>query len=246
MKRIIALIIGALFAVFSNLSPILPKSEEYIADGYYKVSEGEVNYKEVYEQYAHNVSVARTSCDKTPRYPDSITSRLVAPSGLYWIQLKETDSTVVAALMQIASEVSGASAEQLLAGISYTLTPKKKEELIAPCDLKVDTSPSSTDSVNGTLRGTAVLDDGHTYRFSFVNMYCWYCCINKEGSDENITTHVGSNYLEKNDIVSGGTVIGLADTDTTFEVEYLTEEGTWSKLDDSEIDMLFNNGTIFN
>jgi len=202
MKKLIALLLGVIYSVFSNLTPVTPKEMPYVTESEYVISNQEdINYKQLYELYNTTGEDETQYCKKETYNSDKDKDKTIVPSEAgyyrYWIQPgKPYPGTGITDVKKCK------------------ITPEKGEQLIAPIDCTILTLPFSEESQKGGLR----LQVGEQYILEFINLKCWYCCAHKEEPENGVYIHNGPNYPPKGWTIEAGKVIGVADSDTEFNV----------------------------
>jgi hypothetical protein len=204
LKIVLALLVGALFALYLNLSPIMPidkvfftgleteneeTGEVEIKYPYYTIKDvGELNWKFWNGVYFDVVAESEDGCDSTPRLPKTTTFyKFYGGTNLYWVRTAETADMSVC-------------------------QPVEDEELVTPYQMTIETQSTSVAASEGTLQ----LKSEHTgYYIIFNNLKCWYCCTAHEPEEDGTYKHKGTNAAKLGGQLPPGYVAGIASENTT-------------------------------
>jgi hypothetical protein len=203
LKIAIALLAGTLFALYLNLSPIMPQDKGFfkgfvneetneIEYTYYTVAEvGELDWTSLYNTYFGAATAAEGGCDKTPRRPTEIRNTRYykdaeGETHLWWIQTQGSDDT-------------------------FVFTPSDGEELITPYEMKIITQSASAAAAEGVME---LKSDDTGFSIVFENLKCWYCCTTHNPDDDGVYRHKGTNSAKAGDILDQGHVLGIASAAT--------------------------------
>lgn len=222
MKRLVALLFASLFAIFSNLSPVLPKDQPFVEDSYYAIdSTRQVNWKSLYGELFSVSTSEAVVCDKT-QYQAQKAAELKAVGNTgtmrYWVQ---------------------PGVEYPAQGKSVTdckLTATDGEELVAPMTSTLDTSHFTLESRDGGLTLLIRAQEAQ-YQIKFTHLKCWYCCKKKQPDSDGKFTCNGDNYPTKGMTLEAGKVIGVATANTEMHIYKLSESGYATEI---SYDQFFN------
>jgi hypothetical protein len=197
LKVFVALVIGALFAVYLNLTPVIPDNKAFFRSytideetytPYYTVKNiEELNWTYYNSLYFSINEPEEGECDKTPRTATKVENlRLFGNTGLWWVRTEGEESQV--------------------------FDPNEGEELVTPYYMKIATQSSSEAAARGTLE---LKYDGAEFSIVFNNLKSWYCCTTHEPDEDGIYRHKGDNSAKIGDELPSGYVLGIASSDTT-------------------------------
>jgi hypothetical protein len=204
MKVAIGLLVGALFAIYLNLSPVMPRSAMFFSGitdeetnevirPYYAIPKQEIEWKYWHGVYFDAATQTEDGCDATPINVGADSSQ--SPKFYrndrhsYWIQAIKPDTIPDDATELVFTE---------------------GEKLIVPATMKINISPSSVAAAD-----TLVLKHDTGYTLTFSNLKCWYCCSVHEPDSDGTYRHKGSNKPKMGDELPGCSLAGIASEDTT-------------------------------
>lgn len=201
MKRLLAMLMSALFSAFNNVDYQASSNIMFSPTSYYYLESTDVpDYRSMYNG---NPSSSKEQCVKSSAAVTGVRKITSSNSSStsYWIVAEDMD----------LSRLSGY-------GDSYTFT--SEQSIIAPRKCKVITHSSSG---GGHYMDLITMDN--MYRFHIDNMERWYCCRNKD--DLPNTTDSWTHTLDiYNEVISDGYLIGYAQVGTTFSI-YKNDGGEW-------------------
>lgn len=213
MKRIITLIIAALFSMFSGIGFVLPKEDNFYfnpkagMEAYYQTasSDEDIQYKQLFQNVKGYSTDKKDACDTTrrqeprPEWVEVSTHNKVFPAGVFDpVYVKDGDVDV---------KSNGSS-------ITYTLNTAVN--VCAPVAGKINTSIYAC-NYGKYMEFVSTLSDGKTITTTINNARCWYCYMNVQPPADGRYTATTPTSLKGQPMRTGDILVaGQAGTTVTM------------------------------
>lgn len=218
MKRMITLIITALFSVFAGVGFILPKEDDFYfnskgnMEAYYQTSSADedIQYKQLFQSVRGYQADQKEKCDTTrrqeprPEWVEVSTHSKGFPAGVWDpVYVKEGSATV---------KGSGST-------VTYTL--EGPANVCAPVAGIINTSHYACD-YGKYMEFVSTLADGTKITTTIKNARCWYCCMNKTPPADGRYTATTPTSM-KGQSMRTGDILVAGQAGTTVTLHYSTD-----------------------